>query len=316
MDVIGLGETMILFTPETKGLMRYAKYFSMKIAGAETNTLIGLSRLGHQTGWISRVGKDEFGSSMLSSIRGESIDVSQVKMDSAASTGIFFKEIVNEKAVRVNYYRKNSAASRLNPLDIKEDYIASAKYLYITGITPALSDSCLEAIFQAITYAKKHHVQVVFDPNIRKKLWSEEQAREVIVKIAQQSDIIFPGVSEGRFLFQVEDYREIAQRFLELGARLVVVKLGAGGAFYSMSNESDTVPAFKIDRVVDPVGAGDGFAAGVLSGLLDGLSVKEAISRGCAVGAIVTTVDGDIEGLPDRGLLENFIHSNQEDVNR
>lgn len=313
MDVVSLGETMVLFTPETRGLMRYAKNFSVKIAGAETNTLIGLTRLGHKTGWISRVGNDEFGSMLLSSIRGEGIDVSQVKIDSLAPTGIFFKEIVNDKAVRVHYYRKDSAASRLSPSDINEEYIKNSKFLYITGITPALSDTCCEAIFQAIDYAKKHGVQIVFDPNVRKRLWKDEKAKKVLLEIASAVDIVFPGMNEGKFLFNTDDKKEIAQQFLRLGASLVAVKLGEKGAFFLTENESGIVPGMKIDKVVDPVGAGDGFAAGVLSGLLDGLTIRKSIELGCAVGAMVTTVNGDIEGLPDRELLQSFFHSSYEE---
>jgi 2-dehydro-3-deoxygluconokinase len=203
----------------------------------------------------------------------------------------------------------------LCPEDISEECIAKAKFLYITGITPALSDTSCEAVFTAIDYAKKHGVQVVFDPNIRKKLWSEEKARSVLLKISKVADIVLPGISEGEFLFGATSPQKIARAFLDKGASLVIVKLGAEGASFFTENESGNVPGYKVSRVVDPVGAGDGFAAGVLSGLLEGLSIKGAIQRGCAVGAMVTTVNGDIEGLPDRKLLEQFIHST-EDINR
>jgi 2-dehydro-3-deoxygluconokinase len=313
MDVVSIGETMVLFTPETTGQMRYAKQFSSRIAGAETNTLIGLAKLGHQTGWISRVGKDEFGCAILSFVRGEGIDVSRVKQSAETSTGIFFKEIVNEKNVRIHYYRKHSAASLLAPQDIDEDYIAQSKYLYITGITPALSKSCRDMIFYAMDVAKKNGVQIVFDPNVRRKLWDDALARKTLLKIAEQSDIILPGISEGEFLFNVNDQKEIAQLFHQLGAKVVVVKLGEKGAFYSTDHESGHIQAVRIEQVVDPVGAGDGFAAGLLSGLLDNLQMKQAVARACAVGAMVTTVHGDVEGLPDRDALETFIRSSQSD---
>lgn len=313
MDVISVGETMVLFTPETTGQMRYAKQFSSRIAGAETNTLIGLAKLGHQAGWISRVGKDEFGCAILSFVRGEGVDVSQVKQSADASTGIFFKEIVSEKNVRIHYYRKHSAASLLAPQDIDEDYIAQSKYLYITGITPALSESCRDMIFYAIDIAHKNGVQIVFDPNVRRKLWDDESARKTLLRIAEKSDIILPGISEGEFLFNVNHHKEIAQLFHQLGAKVVVVKLGEKGAYYSADHESGHIPAARIEHVVDPVGAGDGFAAGLLSGLLDNLQMKQAVARACAVGAMVTTVNGDVEGLPDRDALETFIRSSPSD---
>ncbi|MED1420542.1 sugar kinase [Bacillus smithii] len=315
MDVVSIGETMVLFTPETKGLMRYSTQFSSKIAGAETNTLIGLSRLGHSTGWISRVGKDEFGELILASVRGEGVDVSQVKKDENAPTGVFFKEIVNEKVVRIYYYRKDSATSHMIPDDVNEEYISKAKYLYITGITPALSDSCTQSIFHAIKIAKRNNVKIAFDPNIRKKLWTENKARKTLLKISEQADVLLPGINEGKLLFGIDDYEEIAKRFFDLGASLVIVKLSEKGAYYLTENESGLVKGIKVDRVVDPVGAGDGFAAGVLSGLLDGINIKDAVKRGNAVGAMVTTVNGDIEGLPNRDLLWSFLQSS-DDVHR
>ncbi len=113
MDVISIGETMALFTPNEDGPLRYARNYQVRIAGAETNTLIGLSKLGKKAGWITRLGKDEFGAMILSSVRGEGVDVSQVKLDDAAPTGLFFKERKSAAKVNVFYYRKLSAASFL-----------------------------------------------------------------------------------------------------------------------------------------------------------------------------------------------------------
>lgn len=317
MDVVSIGETMVLFTPDTQGQMRYARNYSSKMAGAETNTLIGLAKLGHKTGWVSRVGKDELGSFVLSAVRGEGVDTSQVATDQNAPTGIFFKESVNEKNVRIYYYRKHSAASFLSPADISEEYIANAKYLYLTGITPALSQSCCDSIFYAIEIAKKHGVKVVFDPNVRRKLWSDDEARTTLTKIIKMADIVLPGLSEGAFLLGTEDCEEMAELFHQHGVGTVVIKLGEKGAYYSTQSEKKFVESFKVEKVVDPVGAGDGFAAGLLSGLLNGLPLEEAVTRGCAIGAIVTTVNGDIEGLPDREIMAAFEKSSDtEDVIR
>ncbi|MGM7723882.1 sugar kinase [Metabacillus sp. Hm71] len=317
MDVMSIGETMVLFTPDTQGQMRYARNYSSKMAGAETNTLIGLAKLGHKTGWISRVGKDEFGSFILSAVRAEGVDTSQVATDNNAPTGLFFKELINEKNVRVYYYRKHSAASFLTPDDINEEYVANTKYLYITGITPALSQSCRDSIFYAIEIAKKHDVKVVFDPNVRRKLWSDEEARTTLLAIAKMADIVLPGISEGAFLLGTEDCEEMAELFHHHGVGTVIIKRGEKGAYYSTLSEKGYVESFKVEKVVDPVGAGDGFAAGVLSGLLDGLTLKESVLRGCAIGAAVTTVNGDIEGLPDREILEALVKlSGTEDVSR
>jgi 2-dehydro-3-deoxygluconokinase len=317
MDVATLGETMVLFSPETTGLMRYARDFSAKVAGAESNVAVGLSRLGHQVGWISRLGNDEFGKMIFSFIRGEGVDVSGVQFDSKAPTGLYFKEKLSPGEFRVNYYRKDSAASRMTRDDVNEKTISNAKYLHITGITPALSESCRDTVMKAIETAKKHNVKVVFDPNLRKKLWSKQQAKETLLEIAAKVDIVLPGIDEGEFLFGNADPETLAEKFRENGAANVIIKLGAKGAYYLSSSGKGLVDGFLVENVVDPVGAGDGFAAGFLSGLLDEFSLKDAVKRGNAVGAMVTMVSGDVEGLPEKDRLMTFMQGFAgEDVSR
>jgi 2-dehydro-3-deoxygluconokinase len=317
MDVVTIGETMVLLTPESSPLMRYASSYSRKFGGAETNVAIGLTRLGYQTGWISKVGNDELGKAMYSFIRGEGVDVSQVQFDPEAPTGLYFKEIRSEDRVQVQYYRKGSAASRLTEEDLNEEFIATTKYLHLTGITPALSESCYKTVIKAMELAKRNNVKVVFDPNLRRKLWSQERARKVLLEIAAQADIILPGLGEGKFMFNEEDPVKLGQLFLNHGASLVVLKVGARGAYYFTNENSELIEGFPVDRVVDPVGAGDGFAAGVIAGLLEHLPIDQAVRKGNAVGALATMTPGDFEGLPDIEELDAFMNnSSREDIQR
>ncbi|MFS0647394.1 sugar kinase [Siminovitchia sp. 179-K 8D1 HS] len=318
MDVITIGESMILFTPITTGPMRYKSNFESKVGGAESNVAIGLSRLEHKVGWISRLGNDEFGKKILTFIRGEGVDVSQVALDSVNNTGLYFKEIVRDNEVNVHYYRKNSAASFLKPSDLNKTYLAGAKYLHVTGITPILSETCYQTIKSAIDIAKENGVQVVFDPNIRKKLWSnEEDSKKILLEIAANSDIVLPGIEEGKFLSNETTPENIAKFFYDIGVSVVVLKLGEKGAYYHQEDDKGYVAPFPVKKVIDPIGAGDGFAAGFLSGLLDGLGIYEAVKRGAAIGSIVTTVEGDVEGLPDRDQLYAFLSRiEREDVHR
>ena len=317
MDVITIGESMAVLTPIDSGFMRQAVTFTRRIGGAESNVAVGLSRLGHSTGWIGKVGKDEFGRAILSFLRGEGVDVSRAMIDGEAPTGIYFKEKRRMNDTRVYYYRRGSAASRMTPSDLDEDYIAQAKYLHITGITPALGKSCCETIFSAIAIARRHRVKIVFDPNLRLKLWRDaNQAREVLLQIATHADIILPGVSEAEFLLGERSVEEWGQQLLEAGASLVVIKLGARGAHFFTDSENKYVQGFPVEQVVDPVGAGDGFAAGLLSGLLDGLSPIDAVRRGNAVGSLVTMVEGDVDGMPEYEEIERLIYQQGEDVTR
>lgn len=316
MDVITIGETMVLFTPDKPGPIRHANLFTMKFGGAESNVAIGLSRLGHKAGWISRVSDDEFGRAVLSFIRGEGVDVSTVSIDKDHPTGVYFKELRRLNDVRVHYYRKGSAASHLTPDDIDESYISKAKYIHLTGITPALSDSSMQTMERVIEIAKNHHVKVVFDPNYRKKLWDSHLARKTLLRFVSQADIVLPGILEGEFLFGKSQPEEIAKEFLSMGPSLVVLKLGSKGAWYFTKESNKLVPGFQVEQVVDPVGAGDGFAAGFLSGVIRELSIEDAVKIGNAVGALVTMTNGDVEGLPDYKEIESFMGNKQDDVDR
>lgn len=318
MDVVTIGETMALFTPNEEGMLRHAHSFSMKFGGAESNVAIGLSRLGHRSRWISRVGADEFGDAMLSFIRGEGVDVSYVTRDQTAPTGVFFKEFRRLNDTRVYYYRKDSAASKMSAEWLHEDAVSDAAYLHITGITPGLSVSCREMLEKAIRIAKGNGVKIVFDPNLRLKIWGdEEEARQFLKKYASESDIVLPGISEAEFLFGTCTPEEYAEKFHDLGIETVIMKLGKEGALVSSPSVPLTrISGFTVERVVDPVGAGDAFAAGVLSGLLDGMALEEAVQRGNAMGALVTMVNGDAEGLPNRTDLASFMTGGLEDVTR
>lgn len=315
MDIITLGETMVLFTPNKSGMLRNMHQFSAQVGGSESNVAIGLVRLGHKVGWISRLGNDEFGWKIYQSLRGEGIDLREVRFDANFPTGIYFKEMLNSEEVRVQYYRSNSAATQLQPSDLNEQYIASAKYLHVSGITPLLSESCYETVMEAMNIARENNVTVVFDPNVRKTLKGKKEIKNILLDIASKADIVLPGKSEGAFLTGEMMPESMANYFHENGASIVIIKLGEQGAYYSTGDHDGYVPAYPVKQVVDPVGAGDGFAAGVLSGLLDGRSVVESVERGTVVGSLVTMVQGDIEGLPDRERLER-INESGEDVLR
>ena len=306
MDVLSIGETMVVFSPNEVGPMRYAHSFTSHIAGAETNTLIGLEKLDIKTGWISQLGNDELGHKILSFVRGEGINVDAVQLIEDAPTGIFLKEKVRQDQTRVHYYRKGSAAGLMTNSNIDKDYIAKFKYLYVTGITPALSESCKETTFHLISIAKELNLKIIFDPNLRLKLWSEDEARETLLKMISLSDIVLPGISEGEFLFNEKSEEKIAQNIIEHGASTVVVKLGSKGAYYHNENYAGYATASKKIEVVDPVGAGDGFAAGFIAGYIDGLSIHEAVEQACNAGALVTTVKGDVEGLPSKEEIEKM----------
>jgi len=294
MDVITLGESMVLLTSTTSGPLRFTTSFSKSLAGAESNVAIALSRLGHEVGWISKLGNDEFGLYVRNTIRGEGIDASQVKMTNSAQTGVLFKELALNTDPNIFYYRNGSAASTLMPEDVDLDYVKKAKYIHITGITPALSESCLQTVNRLIDIAVENKQKIVFDPNVRFKLWeNQEIASETLLKIAYRSNIIMPGIDEAKFLTGESCHESIALYFLSKGIELVVIKLGAEGAYYHDGINCGYVPGEKVPKIVDTVGAGDGFCAGVISGLLRGWNHFDAVQLGNKIGAAALSVRGD-----------------------
>ncbi|GFZ31058.1 2-keto-3-deoxygluconate kinase [Clostridium zeae] len=307
MEVLTFGETMVLFNPESNGPLRYVNSFGKSVGGADSNVAAALSRLGHDVAWFSKLGKDEFGRQILNVVRGEGVDTSRVKFDAEASTGIMFKERIGGDNPSVYYYRKGSAASRLSVEDIDAEYIKQAKIIHITGITPALSESARAMVFEVLKIAKENGITVSFDPNIRLKLWTIEEAKPVLLEIAKMSDIIFPGADEGGLLLGTTDEKEIAETFIALGAKIVAVKLGADGCYVADKDGGVYVSGFKIEKLVDTAGAGDGFAAGFLSGVLKGLSLSECGTQGNAVGAMATLVQGDMEAYPYEEQLMTFM---------
>ena len=310
LDVVTLGETMVLFVPTRTGLLRYAQQFDRYVAGAESNTAIGLSRIGHKVGWISRVGPDEFGEYILAFLRGEKVDVSSVKKSEDAPTGVFFKERRQTDSTRVFYYRAGSAASQLSPTDLDPSYIRQARYLHLTGITPALSQTCLETIQSAIEIAKEAGVIISFDPNIRFKLWAASQAKNTLLDLIQHADILLTSQEEAAFLTDQSDTQLAAKILHQSGPKQVIVKLGADGAFALTADEEIQVPAITV-QVVETVGAGDAFNAGYLSGQLRGWGLKESLHLGNIMGALATTAPGDVEGLPDWNEIQPYLGGEQ-----
>ena len=306
-EVFTFGETMVLFQPEQMLPLEYIHQFPKKIGGAESNVAIGLTRLGHSVTWFSKLGNDPFGRFVLKNVRGEGVDVSSCLLTDEAPTGLLFKEQLSPEDMNVYYYRRGSAASLMQPEELDAGAIAGARILHISGITPALSDSALATVMKAIDIAKRNGTMIVFDPNLRLKLWSAEQAKKTFNEIAANADVILPGLDEGQLMTGETDIEAVAKNLAGDSEKIIVIKLADKGAYLHAKNQKAYIEGFPVDRIVDPVGAGDGFAAGVISGLLRGEPLEQAVRRANAIGAMVVGVSGDIEGLPTAEAVERFM---------
>ncbi|WP_031522025.1 sugar kinase [Siccibacter colletis] len=306
LDVITLGEAMAMFVATETGDLAEVEHFIKRVAGAELNVATGLSRLGLKVSWVSRVGNDVLGQFVLNSLEKERISTQGVTIDDRYPTGFQLKSKVEDGTdPSVAYFRKGSAASHLSTDDFNAPLFYSARHLHLSGVAAALSSSSLELLNHAARAMKSQGKTISFDPNLRPVLWESEATmiRE-LNQLAFQADWVLPGLKEGTILTGQSTPEGIADFYLERGVQLVVLKTGTDGAWYKTARgEQGAVAAINVDNVVDTVGAGDGFAVGVISALLEGKTVEQAVVRGNRIGALAIQVPGDSEGLPTREQL-------------
>jgi len=304
-EVVTFGESMALLMPPAGRGIERAAVLDKGFGGAESNVAIGLARLGHKAGWFGRLGADPLGTYILKSIRGEGVDVSRAKQSADGPTGLMLRETAGGRS-SVYYYRRGSAMSRMTPDDLDPAYIAGAKILHVTGITLALSESCRRTVEEAVRIARENGVKVSFDPNLRLKLWSAEEAREAILPLAGQADYFLPGLDELKLLLGTDDTDRTVEYAHGLGN--VTVLKGVGGENWVVEGgRVAKVPFVPVERVVDTVGAGDAFCAGFLSGILSGAPPEEAVRLGSLLGAMAVQTVGDWEGLPTRDEVEEAL---------
>jgi 2-dehydro-3-deoxygluconokinase len=315
-DVVTVGEAMALLMARQPGPLDQVREFERSTAGAELNVAVGLSRLGFRVGYISRLGKDSLGRHLHAFMAGEGLDLRHVQTDENHATGFMLKEMAADGSdPAVEYFRRHSAASHLSLRDMPAEGSAfrRSRLLHLSGISPALSAGCSEMVFALARQARADGRLVSFDPNLRPRLWPSQTTMVTVINaLASQADLVMPGLAEGRLLTGRRHAADIAAFYLERGARQVVVKLGPEGAYAAdRDGDAGAVAGVPVQAVVDTVGAGDGFAVGVISALLDGLSLRQAAARGNAIGARVVQFRGDSEGLPTRAELAELAEAAQ-----
>jgi len=312
MDVVSLGETMVAFEPDRVGKLRSIQNFDKFAGGSETNTLIALQRLGFSTRWVSFLGDDEFGRYILSEVRGEGVDASYVRLVPNQKTGIFFIERSAAEDCNSIYYRENSSMRLLGPEYIDESMLSDAKILHLTGITPCISESCLEATIRIIDIAKNRNIKVIFDPNLRLKIITIERAREILIPLILKCDVVMPNNTELRLLFPDREYKDVANQLLEGGVKMLVVKMGEEGAVAYNKYGTYKVDAFKLGSVASTIGAGDAFNGGFIAGLLEKCDIESCLLKASAMGTFVTRGYDPYRMLPTKKEFEGFITGRRE----
>ena len=308
-EVLTFGEPMGLMAAEEEKPLKDVMHFTRYVCGAEVNVSVGLARLGHGVAYVSRVGRDPFGDHIIDFLRENGIDSQYVLQDDTFLTGMQLKAKVTKGDPEVVNFRKGTAFSHFNPQDIDLIDWTAVRHVHMTGIPPALSASCRAAAIHLMDTAREKGIYVSFDPNIRPALWPDKKEMvQVLNNMAARADLVLPGISEGRQLAGTEDPEQIADFYLSHGSRAVIVKLGARGSLVKEKGQTSFLsPGFHVEKVIDTVGAGDGFAVGVVSALLEKQDFAQAARRGAAIGALAVMSPGDNEGLPTREQLADFM---------
>ena len=266
--LIALGETMAMITPARAESLATADELRLHTGGAESNVASHTASLGIPSAWVSAVGDDVLGERVRREVAGRGVDVQWVLVDDQAPTGVYFKD----PGRGVLYYRRGSAASRLSPASVEGVPLEAAGVVHVSGITPALSDSCAALMDAVIARVATADPVLSFDVNHRASLWEHGVASGVLLSLARRADLVFVGLDEAQDLWPVETAADV-RALIPQPARLVV-KDGAVGATEFASNldghdDVTFVPAIPTE-VVEAVGAGDAFAGGYLAALLNG----------------------------------------------
>ena len=293
---------MGLLDPEED--LSYGSRFRLRMAGAESNFAIALARLGVPSRWISRVGDDPIGAMIVNVLAAEGVDVSRVRRDPAAPTGMYYKARAGG-ATEVRYYRHGSAASRLAPEDVPDDALDGVELVHLTGITMALSVTAADLVKDLAARARERGAIVTFDLNWRSALWDgPSEARRAYEHVLPFADWVLCGAEEGTTLFGGATPGETIATLRDAGAGDAIVRVGARGAALLEAGREVLVAPEQFIDVVDEVGAGDAFAAGFVYALLGGAAPRTAMATANRLAGYALRGSGDWETLPHREEIE------------
>jgi 2-dehydro-3-deoxygluconokinase len=304
MDIVSLGEPLYEFSQLPGESGRYLQGFG----GDTMNCAIAAARQGARTAYITRLGDDEFGRQFLQLWRAEGLDISGVGIDPQAHTAVYFITHGADGHV-FSYLRTGSAASRMRPADLPLELIRQAKFFHTSGISQAISDSACDTVFAAVEAARSAGVRVAYDSNLRQRLWPLARARAVIRATIALADYFLLSLEDAEALCGEKDTDAILDWCHGAGAKIVALKLGAGGVMGSDSRRREKIAGHAVN-CVDATGAGDCFAGALLARMAAGDDFWEGLRYANAAAALATTGFGAVAPLPGpeavRRLLSGF----------
>jgi len=304
LEVVSFGETMLRLSPPEGYSLENAPRFDLFVGGTESNMSIAFARLGGRAGWVSRLPDNGIGRRIAHEVAVHGVDVSRVIWAEGGRAGLIFIDTAPPpRGNDILYDRAHSAVAEIRADELDWDYLASAKVLFLTGITPALSAACREAWLRAARETKAKGSRVVLDVNYRAKLWTPAQARATLAEALPSCDVLVSAHRDLRTIFEMPEDPEAAARAFAQAYRvpMVVLTLGEEGAlcFDGTLRKAPTYPCEPLDRI----GSGDAFVAGFLKGWLEG-DVDLALRLGNASAALKQTFRGDHSWARLRDVME------------
>ena len=296
-DLMAIGEPLVELNQAGEGAP-----FVQGFGGDTSNAMIAAARLGADAAYFTAVGADAFGQALTELWLREGVDASRVVVNGGAHTGLYFVTH-GPDGHQFSYLRAGSAASRIAEPDLPVDRIRATQILHVSGISQAIASSAADAVFAAIDIAHDAKRLVSYDPNLRLKLWPLRRARAVIHEAMRSADIALPGLDDAEALAGLTDPDAIADFYLRLGARLVVVKLGKAGALAATAARRERIAPFAVSAL-DATGAGDCFDGAFLAEFVCSADPFAAARFANVAAALSTRGYGAVAPLPRRAEVE------------
>jgi sugar/nucleoside kinase (ribokinase family) len=305
--VLTFGEALVGYG-SVEPTLRTATQFTRFSGGADLNVAVGLTHLGVHATWASVLGDDAHGDYLADAVR--QLGITPLVRRAAGPTALMFKAGGAEGDPEVLQIRHHTAFAQHADALLTADVLAldGIDHLHLSGITLGISPVVRATALSLLEAASAAHVSVSFDPNLRLNLWPDhDEMRTLLNTVSARAQVVLPGIGEARLLTGHDDPEAIAETYLRAGAAQVVIKLGAAGAraFTSDGQIAQSRP-FAVTPI-DTVGAGDGFAAGYIAGLLTGAHLQQRLDQAAAVGALVTTRRGDLTAMPTRAEVDQLL---------
>jgi 2-dehydro-3-deoxygluconokinase len=295
MDVVTLGESMLRFSVSDGQSLEAAEAYRVDIAGAESNVAIDLARMGLATGWVSRVPDNPLGRKVTGELRRHGVDVSRVVWAPGEERqATFFIEFAPlPRGTQVIYDRAKSAFSWIQPGQVDWAYVRAARWLHLSGITPALGSGPMATVERAITEAAAAGLTISFDVNYRSRLWSEAGAAECLAPLMSQAQILICALRDAVALFGIPEDPEGAVTAMHERFRpdIIIVTMGDEGVI-ACDGQLTRQPAPAVETV-DPIGSGDAFTAGFIAGYLEA-GLAHGLRLGVGLAALKRTYRGDV----------------------